>query len=551
MKRILFIFFSILSAGGFAQFETIEEKLKSKPTTEETVLWLSDTAFTFYGNDPDLTQRLAELALEKSQEWQTALGAARAKHVIGVAYWAKGQHEEAMNYYLKALEDYDALENVKGQGIITMNIGIVYISQGQYERGKGYLRKSVPLIEQAQDTVNLGRVLGNLAALYRNSIKDSAFYFYEESLKIKKSKRDSVGIAMIYNNIASLYLDDDMSTDSIPPDPQKVALAYENLQTALNLLKEGESKNLFTTIYANIGKCLLEQGRYDESDMYLRRALDLSIEVNSKWDEQLIYDYLKQLNEKRGNYKEAYFYYQKRVGLEQNLRSAQVSRQIDELNIKYETAKKEQQLAELEKQNAIDRGIRNLLITSTVAVAIIAFVVILYNYQKRKKDKLIAQLQLEKMSEELTSKNKEIASYTMSFLQKNQLMEELKEQINQLKKSSDITTNKELTRINRIVDNTFRSDEEWKTFQITFDQMHDGFFKDLKKAYPDISNAELKLCALLRLNMNLKESAKILGIAADSVKTARYRLRKKLGLKTEDNLIDFLIQFEKPSKIPS
>ena len=74
--------------------------------------------------------------------------------------------------------------------------------------------------------------------------------------------------------------------------------------------------------------------------------------------------------------------------------------------------------------------------------------------------------------------------------------------------------------------------------------MHDGFFKDLKQAFPEVSNAELKLCALLRLNMNLKESAKILGIAVDSVKTARYRLRKKLGLKTEDNLVDFLIQFE-------
>ena len=148
------------------------------------------------------------------------------------------------------------------------------------------------------------------------------------------------------------------------------------------------------------------------------------------------------------------------------------------------------------------------------------------------------------MSNEVTAKNKEIASFTMSFLQKNQLMEELKEQINELKKTSDISTNKELSRINRIVDNTFKSDEERKTFQITFDQMHDGFFKDLKQAFPDVSNAELKLCALLRLNMNLKESAKILGIAVDSVKTARYRLRKKLGLKTEDNLVDFLIQFE-------
>jgi len=49
---------------------------------------------------------------------------------------------------------------------------------------------------------------------------------------------------------------------------------------------------------------------------------------------------------------------------------------------------------------------------------------------------------------------------------------------------------------------------------------------------------------IIRLNLNLKESAPILGISPTSVKTARYRLRKKLGLSTEENLVDFLIQID-------
>ncbi len=77
-----------------------------------------------------------------------------------------------------------------------------------------------------------------------------------------------------------------------------------------------------------------------------------------------------------------------------------------------------------------------------------------------------------------------------------------------------------------------------------FEELHEGFFYKLKQHFPDLGNAELKLCALLRLNMNMKESSRVLGISSDSVKTARSRLRKKLGLNTEDNLVDFLISFD-------
>ena len=61
------------------------------------------------------------------------------------------------------------------------------------------------------------------------------------------------------------------------------------------------------------------------------------------------------------------------------------------------------------------------------------------------------------------------------------------------------------------------------------------------KISPDLGNADLKLCALLKLNLNTKESANILGISQESVKTARYRVRKKLNLAREDNLVSYLM----------
>ncbi len=69
----------------------------------------------------------------------------------------------------------------------------------------------------------------------------------------------------------------------------------------------------------------------------------------------------------------------------------------------------------------------------------------------------------------------------------------------------------------------------------------------LKDRYPDLTPNEMRLSALVKLNLTIKEMAAILGISPDSVKTARYRLRKKLELNTEENLTDFMLQLEKES----
>jgi DNA-binding CsgD family transcriptional regulator len=84
-------------------------------------------------------------------------------------------------------------------------------------------------------------------------------------------------------------------------------------------------------------------------------------------------------------------------------------------------------------------------------------------------------------------------------------------------------------------------DKDWEDFRLQFEQVHQGFFKQLKDQCPELSTSELKLCALIKLNLSMKETPTILGISPESVKTARYRLRKKLQLSHEENLIDFIL----------
>ena len=150
----------------------------------------------------------------------------------------------------------------------------------------------------------------------------------------------------------------------------------------------------------------------------------------------------------------------------------------------------------------------------------------------------------QKLEFELNQKRKELTSYALNFIQKNELMDELTTKVNELRRNSDTDTALGLNRINHMISDSFRIDQDWENFKLMFEEVHPDFFVKLKEMFPDLGNAELKLSALLRLNMNLKESSKVLGISPDSVKTARYRLRKKLNLEHDQNLVDFFLKFD-------
>ena len=77
-------------------------------------------------------------------------------------------------------------------------------------------------------------------------------------------------------------------------------------------------------------------------------------------------------------------------------------------------------------------------------------------------------------------------------------------------------------------------------FQENVDKVNHEFINVLAQKYPDLTTNEQQICALLRLQLSTKEIATIKNVEIDSVKTMRYRLRKKLNIDSETNLNQFL-----------
>jgi len=163
---------------------------------------------------------------------------------------------------------------------------------------------------------------------------------------------------------------------------------------------------------------------------------------------------------------------------------------------------------------------------------------------EQQKEQELLQLEEEKIKSELRHLNKLLAASTMNLVVKNEFIETIKEKLNDLKrKGKNKETRQAIVQIIKEIDITLKLQEDWEQFTHHFDQVHGDFSTRLREEFTDLTPNEQKLCAFLRLNLNTKEIANLMGISQRGVEVARYRLRKKLGLEKGQNLSKFILEY--------
>lgn len=148
------------------------------------------------------------------------------------------------------------------------------------------------------------------------------------------------------------------------------------------------------------------------------------------------------------------------------------------------------------------------------------------------------ELSKKKLLEELVFKTEELTNYTLRTVHKNHLLTEIKS--NLLKETKNKPSkNKNLENIIELIDDSLMLDEEWENFYNLFNQIHPTFIKDLKEHCPQLTDREIRVCALIKLNFNSQHMATLFGISLNSVKISRHRLRRKLNIPKNDTFEDF------------
>ena len=216
------------------------------------------------------------------------------------------------------------------------------------------------------------------------------------------------------------------------------------------------------------------------------------------------------------------------------------------MNIIYETEKKEASIALQQKeiqtlsQAARIDNLRKRLYAGGMFTFVAASILLVFGFRQRlRRIRSERQKKEQMLQQELDFKRKELASQTLHLVQKNTFLLDLKENLEQIKKSPELF-NKEFRRIMMLLKQENTSDQDWDIFKSYFSEVHNNFDQKLMKIYPDITEKELRLASFIKMKLSTKEIAAMLNVLSESVLTSKYRLKKKLQLDKEKDLYQFL-----------
>ncbi len=153
------------------------------------------------------------------------------------------------------------------------------------------------------------------------------------------------------------------------------------------------------------------------------------------------------------------------------------------------------------------------------------------------------RVEKEKTEQQVEHLRRELLTKTLSLNDQQQIVEDLQTNLEDLAQTVPRESRSRWRKMLRFLKEQSTIRQGWNDFELWFTEVHTNFYSVLRERYPDLSESELKVCALLRLNLLSKDISKVMNIQSASIDTYRYRIRRKMGLKNEDNLTTFLSQF--------
>ena len=384
----------------------------------------------------------------------------------------------------------------------------------------------------------LGSNYNNLGIIYRNTKQyDSAITCYREGLKYTKSP---YGEATIYNNVGAVFY-----------DLQTYDSAQYYHQKALGIQKQYGYNEQMSLSMINLSQVLNKKKSYDES-------LDFALEAYRINEEEHSYDLLADAAEALSeaynglkDFENSLFYFKKFKQYNDSVYDENKRKEIIGQQLLFETREREKENQLLRQQAELSEAqikFQYLIGIVLVAILLLAVWILFLNTKRNKIKHELAQQKLtneqtEKryLEKELNFKNKELVNFALQIVEKNDFMTEVTREIDKLSRAGSNAFER-LKELSKKLKASHIIHKHQKEFDAHVNSVYESFYNKLENKYPDLTQNEKRLAALLRLKLSSKEISSITGISSKSVDMSRYRLRKKLGLDTEDNLIEILNQ---------
>lgn len=446
---------------------------------------------------------------------------------LGNDQWRMGNYEEALKYFTEAYQHVKQTDDEVHMANLLNSLGLIYWRLENNEAAMECYNEAAQLAEKLNLPQLLGLTYTNRALILKEKrIFNEAFEFNNKAIEIFKELDDHIDLALAYNNQGQIYR---------YGDQLDAALKYYNI--SLKECLDNHYTEGMATAYQNLGVVYALKGNKAKAFENSRKCLKLSLKLNSKVRISEAYMELSRNHERFNRPDSALYYYKKYYEgkheiLESNQKEQLLRYQaglgVEVKNLRIQNLQNEKKIAK-NRLYFIGFGV-------FIALLIIAFFVYRYLSQIRfKKSQL--ELDLYNSQRMIDVKERELKTYILDLSKKNAIINELKEE-----KENEVVSNEEVSEeeVAQLLEQKILTDDDWEKFRLRFNSIYPDFFSRIKDSRINLTEAEIRIMVLMRLELNGKDMASILGISPQSVRVCKMRLKKKLLREDYKSVEDFL-----------
>lgn len=487
-----------------------------------------------------------------------------------------GEYAEAIKYLSEGLQMAKSQKNDTHIMVALHSLAVASSYTEDYNDAVNYSKQLIKYSEEINDQPSYADAWMNLGIYYKSmGMPDSAIEAYNKASNVFRELNDSLKLVMTRYNVGNILKNQKKYKEA--EQVMKEIFEY----CASNGIPEGQAYSLWalSAIYE-------ETGRVNDGLALIDTAIKIASHYNLINKVKLFHEKRHSLLYSLGRYQEAYqsslqagIIYDSLLGLEKQ-------REILELKTKYETEEKAQENALLKKDNEIisnqltsQRLTFALILLSAAFVSLLLFLMYYRTNNKRKlyeeqtlrleqenktqlaelaastlENKLqteeLAKLeletqiktsQLEKIELEASLREQELVFQSLAKTELTQLLRSVKEMLAPF--TLKFTRKKDQEEFSKVLSDITRdtSKDPLTEFEMLFRELHPQFYEKLLEKAPALSKSELNIAAMLRLNLNTKDIARLMNLSAATIETNRHFIRKKLNLEQGANLTTFLM----------
>jgi tetratricopeptide (TPR) repeat protein len=459
---------------------------------------------------------------------------------IGILYSFINDYKQSLKYFLDAIKILDE-QNKKDEHYYSLiqNIGITYVEAEESQKGIPFLINSLKFFETDSLSSKEYLVVNyvDLGVAYKGEdMIDSAFYYYHKALSAAKLFNIDKHTGGILINLGDLY---------------KGLKVYEKsksfyLEAISEFRRLSDERGYWHAVYglSDVEKSLNNPSVAIDS---INKAIEYFLVSDDFSYLRESYQLLSNIYEEQNDITNAFKYFKLCSAMKDSIVINDQKSRMTELQMQYELQKTEienkNEISLLQKENQL-KIYKVYIVIGLLLIGLLTIILYVFRLRSRKKltESYLENVKLEQkqMEMNLNYKQKEMENLALYIIQKNEFLEQIKSDVGTLRKSSELESHSKIKSISLKITQSLRKNKDLEKLQDRIDQVHAIFLKNLSTKYPDLTEKEKRLCALLKLNFSSKEIASLNNISENAVMMARYRLRKKMNVSTDENLVEFL-----------